>query len=379
MTKNDGAAYNIDVSGTGGDMLEANYVSGKGAANVNAVDHAAYADKTGAVDSAVHAGTADLAASAESATSGSALEAAISAKQNALTSGGNGGADVLSGSTVRSLKGIGIKLFTDDSSITMGFDGSLISTGMIMYFAQNLLPAGWAYADGSTVSIARYRNLYSAIGSKYGKGPIGYISVTPTYYTDNADIADNITLQKYAGGIQQAGFFASDGTVFTGDSFRITAAGGYTVYCKDSTGREAVQYIYVPGLTSPYLLNTSSDPITSNLKLTVYENTADETSAVSSVRLAAGIQNVTYFAGSGTAIGTADNTGYTFQDGTKWPGGIYTFYTKDSAQNEAVQYFNAVTSKTLTMSLSMSFGSDSFKLPNLTGTVDKSLSACIKL
>ena len=62
VTQTDSSTWNVDVTGTGGDMLQANYASGAGASNVNKVDHAI---------------AADTAAASSEAVSGSALEAAV--------------------------------------------------------------------------------------------------------------------------------------------------------------------------------------------------------------------------------------------------------------------------------------------------------------
>ena len=62
VTQTDNSTWNVDVSGTGGDMLKANYASGAGAANANKVDHAV---------------AADTAEAASAAASGSALESTI--------------------------------------------------------------------------------------------------------------------------------------------------------------------------------------------------------------------------------------------------------------------------------------------------------------
>lgn len=378
VTKTDDTTYNINVSGTGGDMLQSNYVTGSGSANSNTIDHALYADKTGNVDNATHADTADSAASAGSAAAGSALETALNAKQAALKAGGNSGVDLLSGTTVKSLKGSGITVKPDDNSVTLGFDGSLITTGMIMYFAKPMLPSGWQYCDGRQVKISDYSDLYKIIADRYGTGTIDHILVSPQYLTDNSDPADDIVLQKYTDSIQDKSYFAAGGTTFTGDDFKITTAGDYTVYCKDSTGREAVQYVKIPSISAAYLLNLEPYPISDDLKLEVYAETTGETSTVNLVKLASGIQEASYFTSSGTTIGTADQVGYTFQDGTTMASGIYTWYTDDKAGNTAIQYFNVVAEKTLAMYLVISYGSSYFKLPSLVGTINSLLCPCIK-
>lgn len=379
VTKTGDTTYDINVTGTGGDMLQANYVSGAGVENQNTIDHAAYADKTGAVDSAAHADIADVAKSAASAQAGSALEAAISSKQAALSAGANGGVDLLSGNTVKSIKGNGLTVTSDNSSVTLGLDGSLVTTGMIMYFAKPTRPAGWEICDGHEVKIADDLDLYKMVGTTYGKGTTGYILVTPNYLTDNVDFADDIILQKYTNSIQPVNYFAANGTIFTGDDFKVTVAGDYTVYCKDSKGREAVQYAHIAGAKAPYILNTTSYPITGDFKLQIFADSNGETSTINLVKIASGIQPNIYFLSAGTQIGTADNCSCTFQEGTAFPSGIYTWYTKDAAGNEALQYYNVVADKTLAMSLFIDYGTDYFKLPNFVGTINNCLCPCIKV
>lgn len=55
QTSND--EWNVNVSGTGGDMLQANYANGSGIANANKVDHAIAADNAANADNAVTAAT----------------------------------------------------------------------------------------------------------------------------------------------------------------------------------------------------------------------------------------------------------------------------------------------------------------------------------
>ena len=376
VTKTGSTAYNIDVSGTGGDMLQTNYAAGAGAKNSNLVDHAVYADATGAVDSAAHADKANLAAAAQSADAGSALETAISAKQPLLTAGGNGGVDILNGNTVRSLCGIGINLVSDDNTVSLGIDGALMTAGMVAYFAQSDLPDGWLPADGSALNKIVCSNLYSVIGDRYGKGAINGVEVTPSCFYDDGESHD-IVLQKYASGIQTAAYFKSGGTIFTGGSFKLKTAGSYTVYCVDENGLETVQYAALPVYSAPFLLDVAQGVLTSDLKRTVRVHKVGGSLAISVVKLSAGIQPVAYFAGAGTTLGTTDGASVTFQAGTAYPAGIYTWYAKDAAGNEAVQYVNVVLQSTLSVNLGLDYGSDEFRVPDLTGTI-KNLTAGIK-
>ena len=78
VTKTDSTTYDVNVTGTGGDMLQANYANGSGLSNLNKVDRAVYAESAGT------AGTASAAAEAACASGakpGSALETQITSLQ----------------------------------------------------------------------------------------------------------------------------------------------------------------------------------------------------------------------------------------------------------------------------------------------------------
>jgi len=382
VTKTNDTTYDINVTGVGGDMLQANFATGTGASNTNIIDHAAYADKTGSADTAAHADSAsnaDHASNADNATVGSPLEAAINSRQQALSPGGNGGVDLLSGTTVKSLITNGLTITSDNNCVTLGIDGALATTGAFLYFIQDTPPSGWIYADGRQIKIADYQSLYNVIGDKYGQGTISNITVSPTYLTDNNNPANDIVLQKYASGIQAVSYFTSNGTVFDGDCFEIATAGSYTVYCKDSSGREAIQIASIPDYSAPFIINTYSDPLTSDLKLVVWEEVTGNQSGISLVKFDVGIQTTGYFAQGGLTLGTQTQEGYTFQDGSTMPSGNYTWYVKDAAGHEAVQYFMVTAKPTLTMYLTLSTGSDYFKLPNMMGTLNAQLTPCVKM
>ncbi len=382
VTQTSGTSFDINVTGVGGDMLQENYAAGTGASNTNIVDHAAYADVTGTANSATNAenaSSADHATSADNAASGSPLETALNARQMALSAGGGGGVDLLSGSVVKSLKTSGLTISSDDSSVTLGISGALATTGAFAYFIQDTPPAGWIYADGRQVKITDYQNLYNAIGEKYGQGTVSNITVSPVYLTDNNNPANDIVLQKYAQGIQIVSYFGSNGTVFTDDHFCISVPGSYTVYCKDSSGREAIQMVNIPSCSAPFIINTYSDPLTSDWKLVVWEEVSGNQSSISVVKFDTGIQTAGYFAQGGLNLGTQDQEGYTFQNGTSMPSGNYTWYVKDASGNEAIQYFSVNALPTLTMYLTLSTGSDYFKLPNMTGTLNTQFTPCVKV
>lgn len=94
VTQTDDNTYNVDVSGTGGDMAKANYANGSGVANLNKVDHSITADqdKNGsdipstymkisdyaAGTGGINTNKVDRAAAADSAAPGSALATTLS-------------------------------------------------------------------------------------------------------------------------------------------------------------------------------------------------------------------------------------------------------------------------------------------------------------
>lgn len=382
VTKTDDTTFDINVEGLGGDMLQTNYYAGTGSVNNNKVDHAVFADSAGTTANVAHADSAtnaDHAAAADSAASGSALETVINSKQNALVSGGNGGTNLLSGTTIKSLKGNGLTLTADYNSVTLSIDGAAATSGMIAYFAQEVPPDGWIIANGQELPKSSYPNLYDAIGDRYGLGIISKVEVQPTYLANNGDSYDNsIILQKYASGIQGVSYFATSGTAFTGETFDITTPGIYTIYCKNSSGAEAVQIVYIPAYTSSYFLNISNYPVTSDYKLTVLEQTTQETPTVNLVKMDAGIHDVSYFASSGITIGTQDSTEYIFQDGGTMPSGNYTWYIKDSFGNEAIQYFTVNARPVLSINICITAGSNNFRVPSLIGTINSLLMPFIK-
>lgn len=67
--------------------------------------------------------------------------------------------------------------------------------------------------------------------------------------TVTATIPDgDVVLKKWISGSQAASYFASAGTTFSGNSFKVSANGTYTVYLKDSAGNETVQTIVVSNI-----------------------------------------------------------------------------------------------------------------------------------
>ncbi|CDZ24650.1 hypothetical protein CCDG5_1540 [[Clostridium] cellulosi] len=378
VTKTGETTYDINVSGTGGDMLASNYAAGIGKSNTNTTDHALFADTAGTVETALHAQSADTAATAADAAPGSNLESALNSKQPLLTPGGNGGEDLLSGTTVKSLKGNGITITSDEHSVTLGLDGAVAKTGSVMFIASEDLPEGWQFADGRLLKVSDYPELFNAIGFIHGMGTPNCFHISPIYYTAQFDRAENIVLQKYCKGIVETSYFETGGTVYTGEEFTVTEEGDYTLYCKDSDGVEAIQYVHVPSLNTAYILNLLSVPYADTTKIGVFGR-IDEDVTITTVKLAQGVQNVSYFATGGADIGNNVSKLIFFQDGSDMPSGTYTWYTKDSDGNEAIQYFKIYPVRMLSINVSLSASSDYFRLPNLVDKIDPRLLPIIKL
>lgn len=378
VTKTSETTYDINVSGTGGDMLASNYAAGIGKENANTTDHALYADTAGTVETTIHAKSADTAAAASDAAPGSNLESALNSKQPLLTPGGNGGVDLLTDTTVKSLKGKDITIASDEKSVTLGLDGAVAKTGAIMFIASTQLPEGWQFADGRLLKVTDYPELFNAIGFRHGMGAANCFHVIPSYYTAQFDRAENIVLQKYCKGIVETEYFETGGTVFTGEDFTVTEEGDYTLYCKDSDGAESIQYVHVPSLKAEYVLNLESVPYADTTKIGVYGRIFEDVT-ISTIKMAHGVQNVSYFATSGIDLGNSITKPTFFQDGSDKPSGTYTWYTKDSNGNEAIQYFKIYPVRTLTINVALTATSDYFKLPNLIGAINSRLLPIIKL
>lgn len=376
VTKTGDTSYNIAVTGTGGDMLTANYACGSAGENHNAVDRALYADTAANVAAAENAEKAKTAAFAQNFEEGSALAKAIQSKQDTLISGGSG-EEILIGKTIKSIDGVGIDVSSDDSAVLLTLPGSVIETGMLAFSGSPFLPSGFLYANGDEVKIADYLSLYSKIGFRFGKGRRSFVEVTVSCLAQNLKAADNITTLKYTNAIADISFFQSGGTQFSTGVVKLFEPGDYTFYCRDSSGKEAVQYIYIPPLTDDFLLNLASNPDPANLKNTVTEQAIGAKDEITSVKLAGGIRTADYFSSAGSEIGTKDATAAVFCEGTTLNGGIYTFYAKGLSYSQ-IQYINAVTTDSLSLYLNADYGSEYFKLPDLYGKLGEGIIPCIR-
>jgi len=131
VTQTDNDTYNVNVIGTGGDMLQANYANG----NVN------------------NANTVDVSKAAKSAQAGSALETVIAAKMPTATYAvGTGSAN------------------TNKSDHAMYSDHSAGLVGEIKQFAGATAPTSTMLCDGSAILRSTYSALFVAIGTVWGVG-----------------------------------------------------------------------------------------------------------------------------------------------------------------------------------------------------------------
>jgi microcystin-dependent protein len=70
--------------------------------------------------------------------------------------------------------GSGLPITTEQPSVGINYivrtsdPTNPANLGQIALFAGNLLPGGWAFADGQTLSISANQALFSAIGTRYG-------------------------------------------------------------------------------------------------------------------------------------------------------------------------------------------------------------------
>jgi hypothetical protein len=149
VTQTDNETYNVNVTGTGGDMLQANYAKGTGQANANKTDHSIYSDGSG---------------SAASAAVGSALETVIASKMPTATySAGN----VLNTNT------IDVSLASKAAQVGSTLE-SILKTGW--------MPANetWTYASANTMPVAagalnRYRKNDKLMWTQHGTVKYGVV------------------------------------------------------------------------------------------------------------------------------------------------------------------------------------------------------------
>ena len=64
-------------------------------------------------------------------------------------------------------------IFPSQGGVSGGFSQTTATLGEIVAFAGNYAPAGWAFADGQTLSDTAYAALFDVIGTTYGSGGAG--------------------------------------------------------------------------------------------------------------------------------------------------------------------------------------------------------------
>ncbi|MFF2531359.1 OmpL47-type beta-barrel domain-containing protein [Brevibacillus sp. NPDC058079] len=145
------------------------------------------------------------------------------------------------------------------------------------------------------------------------------------------DTMSGVAVKKYAPEIQSASFFESGGTVISGNTFKVSLNGTYSVYVKDNAGNETIQTIEVKNVdkTPPSIALVPSTTDPTNQSITVSVNITDNENGVIVQKYAVGNQNVGFFANSGTIL-----RGNTFEVSAN---GIYTVYAKDAANNESMK------------------------------------------
>ncbi|MGN7403182.1 leucine-rich repeat protein [Cytobacillus praedii] len=207
----------------------------------------------------------------------------------------------------------------------------------------------WDVAD---IKDGTYENIIvTAEDNKGGKNTITYtskikvdktapvISLTPnkiaptnTEIDVDVDATDNVQVieRKWAAGDQNVSYFATEGTVLTGNSFIVSKNGIYTVYARDSTGNETVQTIHITNIDveAPVITLTPSKLDAVNTEIDVDVDVTDQ-NAIVIQKWAKGNKEVSYFQANGTEI---INGKFIVSENA-----VYTVYAKDSAGNESLQ------------------------------------------
>lgn len=156
--------------------------------------------------------------------------------------------------------------------------------------------------------------------------------VTITAYTNSNITGGTIALTKWASGNRASSYFATSGTVYTGNTFTVTENGTYTVYAKDSFGAEAVKTIdiIVIDKVPPSILLSKYPTSYTNGAVTVTATITDNASGISSVKYATGVRDISYFTSSGSTLPANNSINVTTNS-------TYTIYAKDGAGNATIQ------------------------------------------
>lgn len=150
----------------------------------------------------------------------------------------------------------------------------------------------------------------------------------------NVNITDSegtIDVKKYVQGVKSAAYFATAGNTLAGVSFNVTlvdTSSYYTVYAKDSVGKEATKLIYVDKKTPTITLASTITAPANSTNTTVNVRISDA-GGIAVRKWASGIQNATYFASGGTTF-----AGTSFIVSAN---GDYTVFAKDRSGNTIVK------------------------------------------
>ena len=114
---------------------------------------------------------------------------------------------------------------------------------------------GMSISSSWSMPTTKYRN-FKMMGDIYAKSKY-------TINVNSNDSGSGIKVKKYASGSQNASYFKSSGTTFTGNSFNVTANGTYTVYIEDNSGNTTVKTITIDKIDNA-IPNISSFTSSSN-------------------------------------------------------------------------------------------------------------------
>jgi alpha-tubulin suppressor-like RCC1 family protein/fibronectin type 3 domain-containing protein len=154
-----------------------------------------------------------------------------------------------------------IKEYKIDSGAWTEYTGPIVMNQNGTVYARSKNAAGTISEESSYV-----------VSNIYKVPPV--ISLTPsTNEPTNQDVVitvsvtdsgSGIVTKKYASGNQTANYFASAGTILSGNSFIISANGTYSVYAKDNAGNETVEIITISNIdkTPPADATFSANPAT---------------------------------------------------------------------------------------------------------------------
>ncbi|HZG56740.1 OmpL47-type beta-barrel domain-containing protein [Paenibacillus sp.] len=167
-----------------------------------------------------------------------------------------------------------------------------------------------------------------------------------------SNVADGLVTTKWAAGVRDAAYFATEGTGFTG-VFLATENGVYTVYARDSIGNEGVQTITIDRVvrTPPTLALTVSPEAATNESVAVHVGAAvygeEVGNALQVVKWEEGdIADPEHFASAGDDI----TSSLSFQVSAN---GTYTVYAKDLAGNETLTTVNVTNIDVVTPSVTV--------------------------